>query len=64
MLDILNRLNFFTIAATLVLIQFPPIQTVNIPTNLAPILPMGIVTISMLHCRSTRWLVAAVLKVE
>ena len=64
MLDILNRLNFLTIAATLVLIQFPPIQTVNIPTNLTPMLPMGITALSMLHCRSTRWLAAVVLKVE
>jgi hypothetical protein len=64
MLDILNRLNFLTIVATLIWIQFPPIRTVNIEINLAPMLPMGIVALSMLHCRSTRWLVAAVLKVE
>ncbi len=63
MLDILNRLNFLTMAATLVWMQFPPIRTVNLETNLAPTIPMGIAAISMLHCRSKRF-ATAVLKGE
>jgi hypothetical protein len=63
MINILNHLNFLTIATALAWIQFSPMRTVNIETNLTPMLPMGVTAIAFLRCRSKRF-ATTVLKVD